>query len=76
MNKGRSKLREHRAETIREQQRKALEAIAAAESKWKKRTAAILTVTLTASAIAVEAKPQEQAEYRQRHWAQERRRKD
>ena len=50
-----SKLREHRTESIREQQRKTLEAIAAAEAKWKKRTAVILTVTLTASALAIAA---------------------
>ena len=50
-----SRLREHRTESTREQQQKTLEGIAATEAKWKRRTAAILTATLAASALAVAA---------------------
>ena len=50
-----SKLREHRTAVGREQRQKTEEAIAAAEAKWKKRSAALLVVALTASAIAAAA---------------------
>ena len=50
-----SRLREHRTATVREQQQKILEVIAATEARWKKRMAVVLTLTLTATAIAAAA---------------------
>ena len=50
-----SRLREHRTATVREQQQKTLEVISATEARWKKRMAVVLTITLTASAIAATA---------------------